>query len=169
MVTTQTMGDSKGLIHIVQGGPANLNWRDFCEVRKLKVATVPGQFITSAGETAGDPMDLLADGDQDTGNVELVIERVGAIPQDIDTSIATSGYALAMRPTGGHFKVACWKADESTSLLKGQKLGPEATGHLRTWAYNDTNESTDTHVFLVELAEDQADIASTDPVIFVWY
>lgn len=169
MVANETMGDAKGLIHIVQSSPANANWRDYCEVRKVKVAVQPGEFITSAGETAGNPLDLAAAGDEDTGSVELVIQRVGAIPQDIDTEIVTSSYVYAMRGTGGMFEVAAYRTDASTSILKGQKMALGSAGLLVPKVYSDGTEATDVHMFLVELSRDSADVSSLNPVTFIYY
>ena len=137
----------------------------------MKVATQPGEFVTTAGETAGDPVALGDLGDEDTGTVELLLYRVGAIPQDIDTALLTSQYGMCLRPNGKRFKCAAWRIDASNALLRGQKLMLEDNdlGILEVWAYTDTVEATDTHVFLAELAEDSADVASLNPVVFIYF
>ncbi|KKL65396.1 hypothetical protein LCGC14_2155430, partial [marine sediment metagenome] len=117
MVANQTMGASKGVLFIVQGGGSD--YLDYCEIRKMKTGTQPGEFVTSAGETAGDPLDLAAAGDEDVGVTELVLYRVGAIPQDIDTELAANEYAMCLRPNGKRFKCAAWRTDASNALLKG--------------------------------------------------
>lgn len=164
-MAAQSMRADKGYFQIIQGSPTD--YLQYCHIRKLKAETLPGEFVTSAGESAGDPLDLAAAGDADTGSVELVLYRVGAIPQDIDTAIAANSYAMCLGRNGYRFKVACWRADESTSLLKGQVMALEATGQLMAWAYTDTVVATDTHLFAPELAEDSADVAGVDPIILV--
>ena len=167
-MAAETLG-GEGLHHVIQSSPAGLNWLDFTEIIKVKAATQVGEFVTSASETAGDPADLAAAGDADTGTVYLVIERVDSIPQDIDTEIAANSFVRAMRPTGGKFEVACFRTDESTSLLKGQKLVLGATGLLITMAYTDTAEATDTHMFLVELSRDATDPDPGVGVVYIWF
>lgn len=164
MVANETM-TAKGVKHIIQGGPSGANWRDFCEVRKVKVAVQCGEFITSASETAGDPLDLAAAGDEDTGTVELVVKRVGCIPQDIATEIVTSSYVLALQQGSG-FEVAAYRTDASTAILKGQKMGLGASGLTVPKAYTDSTEATDFHLFVFTLTQDSADVASLNPVIF---
>ena len=168
MVANETMG-AKGIIHIVQSSPTDANWIDYCEIRKVKVAVQPGEFISTAGETAGNPLDLAAAGDEDTGSVELVIQRVGAIPQDIDTEIVTSSYVYAMRGTGGMFEVCAYRTDASNAKLKGQKMVLGASGLLIPMAYADGTEATDVHMFLVELSRDSPDVSSLNPVVFLYY
>ena len=173
MVANQVMGNSvatgKGLISIVQGGGSD--YLDYCTIRKLKVATQPGEFVTTAGESAGNPLALADEGDQVTGTTELCLYRVGAIPQDIDTEIAANSYGMLLRENGKRFKCAAWRIDTSAALLRGQKLTLEANdlGILAAWAYTDTVESSDSHVFLAELAEDSADVASLHPVVFIYF
>ena len=166
-MAAQEMRADKGYLFIVQGGGSD--YLEYCTIRKMKAATQPGEFVTTAGESAGDPVDLAAAGDEDTGTVELLLYRVGAIPQDIDTALTTGQYGICLRPNGKRFKVACWRADESSSILRGQKMALEATGQLKVLAYSDGTEATDFHLFTAELAEDSSDVASTDPIILVYF
>ena len=167
MVANQTMGASKGVLFIVQGGGSD--YLDYCEIRKMKTGTQPGEFVTSAGESAGAPLDLAAAGDEDVGVTELVLYRVGAIPQDIDTELAANEFAMCLRPNGKRFKCAAWRTDASNALLKGQKLALDSVGILKVWAYTNATEATDVHQFSAELAEDSADVASLNPVIFIYF
>ena len=163
-MSTQTMRVSKGLLKIIQGGGSD--YLNYSQIRKIKEATYPGRFHTSAGETAGNPVALAVAGDEDTGTVELLLYRVGAIPQDIDTSIATSSYGMFLGRNGHRFEVACWRADENSAILKGQAMALEASGMLKVVAYADGTEATDFHLFQFVLSRDSSDISSTDPVIF---
>ena len=169
---SQTMGTSTyghGLKHIVQSAPSRANWLDYTEIVEVGAAVQVGEFVTSADETAGDPAVLTEPGDDDTGTVRLVIERVGAIPQDIETEIAANSFVRVMRPTGGKFEVACWRYDSSASILKGQKMCLHSVGHLMEQAYVQSTEATDMHRFLVELSRDDADPNSGTSVIYIWY
>lgn len=173
MVANQVMGSSvatgKGLITIIQGGGSD--YLNYSTIRKMKVETQPGEFVTTAGETAGNPLALADESDQYTGTTELVLYRVGAIPQDIDTALAANQYAMCLRPNGKRFKCAAWRIDTSSALLRGQKLRFEVNdlGILEVWSYTDTVVISDTHVFLAELAEDSPDVASLNPVVFIYF
>ena len=171
MVANQVMGNTvatgKGLLTIIQGGGSD--YLDYCTIRKLKEATQPGEFVTSAGETAGNPVALAVAGDEDVGTTELVLYRVGAIPQDIDTEIAANSFGMCLAPNGKRFKCASWRTDASNALLKGQKLALDSAGILKVWAYTNATEATDVHPFMAELAEDSADVSSLNPVIFIYF
>ncbi len=169
MVANQTMRASKGLLTIVQGGGSD--YLDYCTIRKMKVETQPGEFVTTAGESAGNPVALADQGDELTGTVELVLYRVGAIPQDIDTALAANQFAMCLKPNGKRFKCAAWLLDTSTSLLRGQKLTLEDNdlGILKIWAYVATTPSTHLQAFIPELAEDQSDVFSLNPVVFIYF
>lgn len=167
--TVGTPANGLGIQHIVQSSPTDANWLDYTMIVDVAAETMAGEFVTSNGVAAGEPMPLAAAGDEDTGTVYLVIERVDAIPQDIDTAIPALAHVRVMRQTGGMFEVACWRYDASTSLLKGQKMCLEATGQLMIQAYVQSTEATDFHPFLVELSRDSADVADLDPVIYIWF
>ena len=159
----------QGLKHVVQSSPVGLNWLDFTTIVEVGAEVQAGEFVTSAGETAGDPMVLTEPGDDDTGAIYLVIERVGAPPQDIDAAIPANGFARVMRGTGKKFEVACYRYDSSAAILKGQKMCLHSVGHLMEQVYVQSTEATDMHRFLVETSRDDADPASGSSVIYIWY
>jgi hypothetical protein len=180
-MSTQELGADGGYITVVIGGPMEL-LPHFTQIRKVKngVTVYPGLFVSGAGETAGE-VDLAAAGDEDTSYVEIVLEEeVGpnytVDPKDgtkrIDIGIVgsttTPRFVKTLRNTG-LFKVACIRADESSTLEEGQLMALEATGHLKAWAYTDTAEATDTHILICKLAAASADVAGTDPVIEAWF
>ena len=167
-MVTQTLGDVAGYIKAIIG--SSPDWKNYTNERKVKVATQVGEFITSAGETAGDPWDLGAAGDELTGGIEYVYERVGAKSQDIDTEIAIGSYVKTLRYSGGRFKLIGWRQDESTSLLDGQLMKLGTAGRLIAQTYADTAEATDMVYFpQLRLAKASADVAGEDCAIeFYW-
>jgi hypothetical protein len=164
-MAAQSIRADGGYLTIVQGGGSD--YLNYCEILKMKAETQPGEFVTSAGETAGDPVDLAASGDGDTGNIWVVLYEVGKVPTDIDTALDASDYGLCMRPTGGRFIIACWRHDESTSILKGQAMGLDTVGQLQTHVESSTNVLT--MDFVGRLAADSSDVAATDVVILLYY
>jgi len=162
-MAAQAMRVDKGYLTIIQGGGSD--YLDYVKIRKMKEETQPGEFVTSAGETAGNPVALAILGDEDIGTVEQVLYRVGAIPQSVDTPLGVGEYGMCLGPNGKRFTTAAWRKDESTSLLKGQKLTLSTVGgQLATWAYSAT---ADTGQFIAELVEDNADVASIDPIVLI--
>lgn len=162
-MAAQSIRADKGYLTIIQGGGSD--YLDYSKIRKMKEETQPGEFVTSAGETAGNPVALAVAGDDDTGTVELVLYRVGCIPQSVDTALDANQFGMCLGPNGKRFTCAAWRKDESTSILKGQKLTLSSVGgQLATWAYSAT---ADPGTFLAELAEDSADVASTAPIVLI--
>ena len=132
------------------------------------------------GETNG-IVDLAAAGDEDTSVVELVLNEEpvpSAIITDgtleIDRTITGSDtakkYVKTLRCSQGLFKVACIRADESTTEEEGQLMALEATGHLKVWAYTTAVEATATiKVPALKLAEVSTDDPGNDVVVLVYW
>lgn len=162
-MAAQAMRADLGYLSIIQGGGSD--YLDYCKIRKMKEETQPGEFVTSAGESAGNPVALSIIGDEDTGTVEQLLYRVGCIPQSVDTALDANQYGMCLGPCGKRFTTAAWRKDESTSILKGQKLTLSTVGgQLATWAHSAT---ADPGMVIAELAEDHTDVASVQPIILI--
>lgn len=181
-MSTQEPGADGGYITIVIGGPLEL-LPYFTRIHKVKngVTVYPSNLVSGAGETEGE-VDLAAEGDEDVSFIEVVLEEeVGdnytgipkapskLIDQGIVGVTADPRFVKTLMNTG-LFKVVLIRADESTSLEKGQKMALEATGHLKALAYGDTAEATDSPMLpKIELAKSSADVAATDPLVEAWF
>jgi hypothetical protein len=168
-MSTQSVGTDGSYESIIIGGAPD--WEYYTQIRKVKtgVTVYPGRFVSGNGETDGE-VDLAASGDEDTSYVELVLERVGAIPQDIDTGITAGQYVKTLRYSGGRFKCVSIRADESTTEETGQLMSIEADGMLQIWAYTDTAEATDVIFFpALRLSAVSTDVAATDILVEIWW
>ena len=144
-MSTEYPGTDRGFHSIVQGGPLHL-LEYFTQIRKVKtgVSVYPGNMVSGAGETEGE-VDLAASGDEDVSFIEIALEQVGytdAAKPDIDEAIAAGEFVKTLRYTG-LFIVAATRADESNNTELGEPLVPEATGHLKKWAYANSVAETD--------------------------
>ena len=169
MVTTQTLGATRGFEKVIQGGAPD--WEYYTQIRKVKAAVTvkPGFFVSGAGEAEGE-CDLAASGDGIVSYAEIVLERVACIPQDIDTAITAAQYVKTLRPSGGRFIVAAIISDPSTNTELGEPLVLDTTGHLKKFAYGDTASATDTIIEgLWRCAEVRTDVASTDLVQLIYF
>ena len=173
MVTTQTLGVTRGFKKVIQGGAPDHEY--YTQIRYVKnaVTVKPGFMVATNGEAAG-TIDLAASGDGAAGAVEIVLERVAAPPQDIDTAIVgatgTPTFVKTLRPSGGRFIVAAIISDPSTNTEIGEPLVLDTTGHLKKFAYTDTAAATDTIIEgLWRCAEARTDVASTDLVQLIYF
>jgi len=171
MASTQEPGTDRGFTSVIQGGAPDYKY--YTQIRKVKtgVTVYPTNLVSGAGETEGEA-DLAAAGDGGVSFIEVVIRRVGAKDQDIDTGITAGQYFESLRPAGMRFIVALIRADESNATELGEPMALEATGHIKKFAYNDTNLSTDTCIDApnwLRCAEVTTDVASTDLVQLVWW
>lgn len=166
-LTTQQIRATAGYLKILQGGAPD--WMNYTQIRKVKTTSYPGRWITSGNESAGDPWDLAAAADGLVGRAEIILERVGAIPQDVDTAITANQYVRTLRQSGGRFLVATWLADGAASIVQGHILVLEADGMLTKFAYTNSTIQTDTLSDKTAiLAEDATDIATTDLIVLAW-
>jgi hypothetical protein len=170
-MATQYPGTDRSFTQIIQGGAPDYKY--YTQIRKIKtgITVYPGNLVSGNGETEGE-VDLAASGDGPASFIEVILHRVGAKAQDIDTSIAAGSYVETLRPAGCRFIVALTRADESNNTELGEPMALEATGHIKKFAYNDTNVSTDTCIDApnwMRCAEVTTDVAATDLVQLVWW
>ncbi len=167
MVTTQTLGVTRGFKKVIQGGAPD--WEYYTQIRKVAEACKPGFFVTGASEAEGE-VSLAVSTDGAKAYAEIVLERVAAIPQDIDTEIAVGQFVKTLRPSGGRFIVATIISDPSSDTELGEPLVLDTTGHLKKFAYGDTAAATDTIIEgLWRCAEVRTDVASTDLVQLIYF
>lgn len=155
------LGTTHSYITVIQGGAPD--WINYTQVRKMAGTAYPGRVVTTHGQTDKQVVVASATDGQD-GSIEVVLQRVACVPQDIDTAITTGQYVLTLRKSGGRFLVAIWRADESTSLKRGVPLSLEADGMLEEYV-GGTDVDED---FVGRLAQESADVASTDLVELIW-
>jgi hypothetical protein len=172
-MATQYAGTDRGFTKIIQGGAPD--WKDYTQIRKLATAAYPGWIVSGNGETAGE-VDVAAAEDGLASYFEIILERVGASPQDIDTEIAVGSFVRTLRPSGGRFIVAATRADESNNTELGEPMVLEASGMLKKWAYTDGTDITDSVIDgnlnchqIIRCAEVTTDVADTDLVQLVYW
>lgn len=168
-MATQYPGTSRSMNKIIQGGAPDSIY--YTEERKVKtgVTVYPGNLVSGNGETEGE-VDLAASGDGAASFIEIVLERIGVKPQDIDTGITQGQYIKTLRPSGGRFIVAATRADESNDTELGEPMVLEATGHMQKRAYTNSADATDTLIEWVgRCAEVTVDVASTDLVQLMFF
>lgn len=168
-MATELPGTDRSLTSIIQGGAPDYKY--YTQIRKVKtgVSVYCGSLVSGNGETEGE-VDLAASGDGTASFIEVVLRRVGAKDQDIDTAIAAASYVETLRPSGGRFIVAIVRCDESCDTELGEPLVLEATGHAKKWAWASAAEATECLIEWVgRCAEVVADSASHDMVQLIYF
>lgn len=175
-MATQSLGTDRGFSKVIQGGADD--WEHYTEIYEVKngVTVLPGHVLSGNGETAGQ-VDLGAAGDGAVSFIVVCLHQVGVSPiPDIDTGVvgltATPTFVKCLRPSGGRFKVAVIRADESNDTELGTPLCLEATGHVQFLAtlYTNATYATDMMVdFVGRAAEVTVDVAGTDLVQLIWF
>lgn len=173
-MASQSLGTDRNFSKVIQGGADD--WEHYTEIYQVKdsVTVLPGHLVSGNGETEGQ-VDLAASGDGAASFIAVVLYQTGVSPiPDIDTGIVGSDtsptFVKCLRPSGGRFKVAVIRADESNNTELGEPMVLEATGHIKKWAYTDTAEATDTLIeFVGRCAEVTVDVADTDLVQLIWF
>ena len=167
-MATQFPGTDRGFHSIIQGGAPDHKY--YTDILKTSAAGVyPGRIVTTEGDTDGE-CHLATAADGLIAGFHIVLGRVGAKPQDIDTAIASGEYIECLRPAGGRFIVAATAADEDSAVEFGEPFHLEADGMLRKFVYTDGTAQTDSLIDgFWRAAEVTADVAGTDKVQLIYW
>ena len=140
MVTTESPNADRGFTDILQGGAPDHKY--YVDILKASATIYPGRIVTTEGDTDGE-CHLATAADGIIAGFHIVLKRVGAKPQDVDTAITVGQFAECLRPAGGRFIVAAQKADQSNDTELGEPMCLEADGMVHKWAYVDSTVQTD--------------------------